>query len=79
MIPFVLFQVLSVIVTILAGIGFSILTPINMLKTEKGRKEASEGDEVLLEGITCTYFTFWLIRDITRDNENEVSEVNVSL
>ncbi|XP_023702804.1 uncharacterized protein LOC111862005 isoform X2 [Cryptotermes secundus] len=45
-------MILSVTVTIFASIGYSVLTPINMMKTEKGRKEASEGDEVLLEGIT---------------------------
>jgi hypothetical protein len=46
----------SIAVIILACIGYNVLTPINMLKTEKGQKEASEGDEVLLEGITCTFF-----------------------
>ncbi|XP_069678934.1 uncharacterized protein [Periplaneta americana] len=44
--------VFSVVVTVLACIGFSVLTPINMLQLESGKKEASEGDEVLLEGIT---------------------------
>jgi hypothetical protein len=49
-----LFQIESIAVIVLASIGYSVLTPINMLKTERGQKEANEGDEVLLEGITCT-------------------------
>jgi hypothetical protein len=52
-----LFQIESIAVIVLASIGYSVLTPINMLKTERGQKEANEGDEILLEGITCTYFS----------------------
>jgi len=51
-----LFQLESIAVIVLASIGYSVLTPINMLQTERGQREANEGDEVLLEGITCTYF-----------------------
>jgi hypothetical protein len=49
-----------------------------MMKTEKGRKEASEGDEVLLEGITCKYSNSRLICDLITDfdNENEYSKIN---
>jgi hypothetical protein len=49
------------------------------MKTEKGRKEASEGDEVLLEGITCSYSNSCLIYDIIRDyeNKNVYSKINV--
>jgi hypothetical protein len=51
-----LFQIVSIVVIILACTGYSVLTPINMMQTQKGQEEANEGDEVLLEGITCTYF-----------------------
>jgi hypothetical protein len=51
-----LFQIVSIAAITLASIGYSVLTPINMLQTERGQKEANEGDEVLLEGITCTYY-----------------------
>ena len=51
-----LFQMESIAVIVLASIGYSVLTPINLLQTERGKKEANEGDEILLEGITCTYF-----------------------
>jgi hypothetical protein len=51
-----LFQIESIAVIVLASFGYSVLTPINMLQREKGQKEANEADEVLLEGITCTYF-----------------------
>jgi hypothetical protein len=59
-----------VVVTILASIGYSVLTPINMMKTEKGMKEASEGDEVLLEGITCSYSNSCLICDVIKNYDN---------
>ena len=51
-----LFQLESIAAIVVASIGYSVLTPINMLRTERGQKEANEGDEILLEGITCTYF-----------------------
>jgi len=51
-----LFQLESIAVIVVAFIGYSVLTPINMMQTERGKKEANEGDEILLEGITCTYF-----------------------
>jgi len=50
-----LFQLESIAVIVVASIGYNVLTPINMMKTERGQKEANEGDEILLEGITCTY------------------------
>ncbi|XP_021941288.1 uncharacterized protein LOC110840516 isoform X2 [Zootermopsis nevadensis] len=45
-------QIFSIIATVLASIGYNLLTPDNMLTTESGRKEADVGDDVLLEGIT---------------------------
>ncbi|GFG38987.1 hypothetical protein Cfor_08010, partial [Coptotermes formosanus] len=44
--------IVSIVVIILACTGYSVLTPINMMQTQKGQEEANEGDEVLLEGIT---------------------------
>ena len=57
-----LFQIVSIIVIILASIGYSVLTPINVMKAAEGQKEANEGTEILLEGITCTVQIFFLHR-----------------
>jgi hypothetical protein len=53
-----------------------------MLNTENGKKEASEGDEVLLEGITCAYFISYLFCEIISDSDDfmtVLTDISVSL